>query len=69
MEILKDLKLRLNKIENDYGKISEEIDEKTEIKGKVKITKSGISRLYYSKKISEMEARWRETQKESKKIK
>jgi shikimate kinase len=31
--------------------------------------KSGISRLYYHKKISEMESRWRETDKETRKIK
>ena len=30
--------------------------------------KSGISRLYYHKKISEMEGRWRETEKETKKL-
>lgn len=33
------------------------------MKGGVKIMKSGISRLYYHKKISEMESRWRETAK------
>lgn len=30
--------------------------------------KSGISRLYYHKKISEMESRWRETEKETRKL-
>lgn len=30
--------------------------------------KSGISRLYYHKKISEIESRWRETDKETKKM-
>ena len=52
MDILADLKLKLNKIEQDYTKISEEIVEKDELKKNVKIKKSGISRLYYHKKIS-----------------
>ena len=43
--------------------------EKEEIKQNVKIMKSSISRMYYHKKISEMEHRWRETQKETKKLK
>lgn len=63
MEALSDLKAKLNKIETDYSKICEEIAEKEEIKGNVKIMKSGISRLFYHKKISEMESRWREKSK------
>lgn len=60
MEALNDLKTKLSKIETDYSKICEEITEKEEIKGKVKIMKSSISRLYYHKKISDMESRWRD---------
>lgn len=63
-----DLKLKLNKIEADYHNIVEEIEEKKEVKARVKINKSGLSRIYYSKKITEMEIRWRETQKETSKI-
>jgi chromosome segregation ATPase len=68
MEALSDLKAKLTKIENEYENICEEIVEKDELKGGVKIMKSGISRLYYHKKISEMEGRWRETEKETKKL-
>lgn len=59
MEVLTDLKLKLNRIETDYTKICDEIIEKDEVKKNVKIMKSGISRIYYHKKISEMEHRWR----------
>jgi uncharacterized protein YukE len=69
MEALSDLKGKLTRIEKDYDRICEEIAEKEELKGSVKIMKSGISRLYYHKKISEMEGRWRETEKESRKHK
>lgn len=68
MEALNDLKAKLNRIEKDYERVCEEILEKEEVKGSVKIMKSGISRLYYHKKISEMESRWRETEKETKKL-
>lgn len=68
MEALNDLKAKLNRIEKDYERVCEEILEKEEVKGSVKIMKSGISRLYYHKKISEMESRWRETEKETRKL-
>lgn len=68
MEALSDLKGKLTRIEKDYERITEEIAEKEELKGSVKIMKSGISRLYYHKKISEMEGRWRETEKETRKL-
>lgn len=68
MEALNDLKAKLNRIEKDYERVCEEIIEKEEVKGTVKIMKSGISRLYYHKKISEMESRWRDTEKETKKL-
>lgn len=63
MDALNDLKTKLNKIETNYTQICEEIEQKQELKKGVKIQKSGISRLYYHKKISEMEKRWRETEK------
>lgn len=68
LEALNDLKAKLNRIEKDYERVCEEILEKEEVKGSVKIMKSGISRLYYHKKISEMESRWRETEKETRKL-
>lgn len=64
MEGLNDIKHKLNKIETDYSKVCEEIEDKEEVKGSVKIMKSGVNRQYYSKKIGEIETRWRDTQKE-----
>lgn len=69
MEALGDLKAKLARVQEQYEKICEEITEKQELKGNVKIQTSTISRLYYHKKISEMEARWRQTDKETKKLK
>jgi chromosome segregation ATPase len=68
IEALSDLKAKLNRIEKDYERVCEEIVDKEELKGNVKIMKSGISRLYYHKKISEMESRWRDTERETKKL-
>lgn len=40
-----------------------------ERKARIKIAKSGIGRNYYSKRISEIDRRWRESQREVVKIK